>query len=96
MNGVDTMGNDIPGAAFGNATVDSCSQACNKNDDCAGFILDVGGNYNKTCFPKTKSMFFSILARLEIWSSRSAFTVRSSFLISSSKILKIPFRLLLF
>lgn len=57
IKGVDTMGNDIPGALFSNATVDSCKKACNQNEQCAGFILDVGGNYNKTCFPKTKSMF---------------------------------------
>jgi len=54
---LDSYGNDIPGAAFGNSNLESCQSACNKNPDCAGFVLDVGGNYNKTCFPKTKQMY---------------------------------------
>jgi hypothetical protein len=53
----DTKGNDIPGAAFANSNLESCQIACNKNNDCAGFVLDVGGNYSKTCFPKTKQMY---------------------------------------
>jgi hypothetical protein len=57
INGVDSGGNDIPGAAFSNATVDSCSKACNKNNDCAGFVIDVNGNYGNSCWPKTNKMF---------------------------------------
>lgn len=57
IENVDTYGNDIPGAAFANSTLESCKEACNKNNECAGFIIDKAGNYNKTCFPKTKSMF---------------------------------------
>ena len=52
-----TSGNDIPGAAFANATVESCQTACNSNPDCAGFGLGVGGAYNNTCYPKTKQMY---------------------------------------
>jgi hypothetical protein len=54
---LDSYGNDIPGAAFANSTLESCESACNKNQECAGFVLDVGGNYNKTCFPKTKQVY---------------------------------------
>ena len=54
---LDTYGNDIPGAAFGNSSVDSCMTTCNNNPECSGFVIDVGGNYNKTCFPKTNQMF---------------------------------------
>jgi len=53
----DSIGNNIPGAAFANSNLESCQSACNKNTDCAGFVLDVGGKYSKTCFPKTKQMY---------------------------------------
>jgi len=48
----NTPGNDIPGAAFGNATIDSCQTACNNNKQCAGFVFN-GSN----CWPKTSSMY---------------------------------------
>lgn len=54
---LDSYGNDIPGAAFANATLETCETACNKNSDCAGFVLDIGGGYNKGCWPKTKQMY---------------------------------------
>lgn len=57
INNSDTYGNDIPGAAFAGATVDSCKKACNNNSQCAGFVIDVGGNNNNTCFPKTNAMY---------------------------------------
>jgi hypothetical protein len=53
----DTYGNDLPGAAFANATLETCQTACNNNANCAGFILDVGGSYSNTCFPKTNQMY---------------------------------------
>lgn len=57
INGVDSGGNDIPGASFSNANVDSCSKACNKNNECAGFVIDVNGNYGHGCWPKTNKIF---------------------------------------
>jgi archaellum component FlaC len=50
----DTQGNDIQGAAFGNATIDSCQSACNTNSDCAGFVFDSANSY---CWPKTNGMY---------------------------------------
>lgn len=52
-----TSGNDIPGAAFANANLESCKTACNKNPNCAGFALGVGGAYNNGCWPKTNKMY---------------------------------------
>ena len=49
---VDTPGNDISGASFSNATVESCQTACNNNNECAGFVMN--GN---TCLPKTNEMY---------------------------------------
>lgn len=49
-----TDGNDIDGASFGNATVQSCQTACNNNSDCAGFVFD---NANKICYPKNQDMY---------------------------------------
>ena len=54
IEGIDTWGNDIPGAACGEATVDSCQTACNNNTDCAGFVT----NGDETiCWPKTNGIF---------------------------------------
>jgi hypothetical protein len=50
----NTKGNDIQGAAFSNATVESCQTACNNNSSCAGFVFDTNGN---NCYPKTNSMY---------------------------------------
>ena len=52
MVGTDSTGNDISGAAYGNATVDQCKTSCNNNPDCAGFSFS-----NNTCYPKTSSMY---------------------------------------
>jgi hypothetical protein len=52
LSGNDSGGNDIPGAAFGNATVESCQTTCNNNPDCAGFSFS-----NNVCYPKTSSMY---------------------------------------
>lgn len=54
INGINTPGNDIPGAMFTGATVESCTTACNNNPDCAGFIFGTSGGY---CWPKTNSMY---------------------------------------
>jgi hypothetical protein len=50
--GVDSAGYDIPGAAYGNATVEQCQTTCNSNEECAGFAFS-----DNVCYPKTSSMF---------------------------------------
>jgi hypothetical protein len=52
INGADSGGNDISGAAYGNATVDQCQTSCNKNNACAGFAFS-----NNVCYPKTSKMY---------------------------------------
>ena len=52
MTGTDSQGNDISGAAYGNATVDQCQTSCNDNTACAGFAFS-----NNVCYPKTSSMY---------------------------------------
>jgi hypothetical protein len=54
ISGYDTPYNDISGAAFGNATVESCKAACNNNPQCAGFVTNAAGDY---CWPKTSGMY---------------------------------------
>lgn len=54
INGFDSAGNDIPSAAFGNATLDGCKTACNSRKDCYGFVFD---NENSVCYPKNQSMY---------------------------------------
>lgn len=49
---MNTSGNDIPGGAFSNATLESCQTACNNNPECAGFVMN-GSN----CWPKTNGMY---------------------------------------
>ena len=49
---IDSGGHDIPGAAYGNATVDQCTTTCNDNSTCAGFAF-----YQNTCYPKNNTMF---------------------------------------
>ena len=50
--GLDSPGNDIPGAAHGNSSVEECQTSCNSNDECAGFTIS-----NNVCSPKTSSMY---------------------------------------
>jgi hypothetical protein len=54
IQNLDTPGNDIQGASFGNASVESCQTACNNNPDCAGFVFNDSSNY---CYPKTNGMY---------------------------------------
>ena len=54
INGTDSPGNDISGAAYGNATVSQCETTCNANSNCAGFSFS---NATNTCYPKTNSMY---------------------------------------
>jgi hypothetical protein len=48
----NTPDNNISGASFSEATLESCQNACNDNKECAGFVLD-GNN----CYPKTNKMY---------------------------------------
>lgn len=50
----DSAGYDIPGAAYGNATVANCQNTCTNNPDCTGFAYQKTTN---TCFPKTSDMY---------------------------------------
>jgi len=50
--GIDSAGYDIPGAAYGNATVEQCQSTCDSNQECAGFAFS-----DNVCYPKTSSMF---------------------------------------
>lgn len=52
LKGNDSGGYDIPGAAYGNATVEGCKTTCNNNADCAGFAFA-----NNVCYPKTSAMY---------------------------------------
>ena len=49
--GFDSPGNDISGAAYGNATIEQCQSTCNSNKDCAGFAFS-----NNVCYPKTSAI----------------------------------------
>jgi hypothetical protein len=50
--GIDSAGYDIPGAAYGNATVEQCQATCDSTQECAGFAFA-----DNVCYPKTSSMF---------------------------------------
>ena len=52
IEGIETAGNDIPGAAYGNATVEQCQATCDSTQECAGFAFS-----DNVCYPKTSSMF---------------------------------------
>jgi hypothetical protein len=52
MTSTDSQGNDIQGAAYGDATVEQCQTSCNDNSSCAGFAFS-----SNTCYPKTSSMY---------------------------------------
>ena len=52
MSGTDSAGYDIPGAAYGNTTVDKCQTTCNNITQCAGFAFS-----NNVCYPKNSTMY---------------------------------------
>ena len=54
ISGANSSGYDIPGAAYGNATVEKCKTSCNNNSKCAGFSYD---NTNNVCNPKSSGMY---------------------------------------
>ena len=51
---LDAYGNDLPNAAYGNATIEKCQTSCNENDKCYGFVYD---NENNVCYPKGSGMW---------------------------------------
>jgi len=54
MPGNNSWYNDIPNAAYGNATAESCQNTCNDNPECAGFVFETDNN---VCWPKNSGMY---------------------------------------
>jgi hypothetical protein len=54
ISGMDNVGDDIPGAAYGGATVKACETTCSNNPECAGFAYTP---QNNVCYPKTTNMY---------------------------------------
>ena len=50
----DAWGDDIPGAAYGNASQQQCQSSCDGRNECYGFVYDFN---NKVCYPKTSGMW---------------------------------------
>ena len=48
--GYDSVGSDIPGASYGNATLDKCKTSCLSNESCTGFVYNTE---TTACYPKT-------------------------------------------
>ena len=48
--GYDSVGGDIQGASYGNATLDKCKTSCLSNETCAGFAYTPENN---VCYPKS-------------------------------------------
>jgi hypothetical protein len=49
LQGYDSVGNDIQGASYGNATLDNCKTSCINDSTCAGFAYT---SENNACYPK--------------------------------------------
>lgn len=54
VNMLNTAGNDLTNASIANATVESCKTACNRRNDCAGFVFN---RANNVCYPKNRQMY---------------------------------------
>jgi len=54
FDNMNTAYNDIPGAAYGGATVEQCKSSCNSNPECYGFVMSKQGNI---CWPKNSAMY---------------------------------------
>jgi hypothetical protein len=54
FKGMDTVNNDLPGKAFGNASFEQCKSACDNNPDCAGYVTNADGTL---CLPKSSGMY---------------------------------------
>jgi len=50
----DSSPYDIPGAAYGGATLEECKEKCNDNNECAGFAYHPSSG---SCFPKYNTMY---------------------------------------
>jgi hypothetical protein len=46
--------NDIPGASYGNSSLEECKNTCNSISECYGFVMANEGN---VCMPKTSNMY---------------------------------------
>jgi hypothetical protein len=53
FNNTNSPYNDIPEAAYANATTEQCQTSCNNNAECAGFVFDS----NSYCWPKNSGMY---------------------------------------
>jgi hypothetical protein len=50
----DAWGDDIPGAAYGNATQEQCKSSCDGRQDCYGYVYYKPGS---ACYPKSSRMW---------------------------------------
>lgn len=58
LENTNIKGNDITGASFENCSdVKQCMTACNKLDNCSGFVYDTTGN-TPVCNPKKNTSFY--------------------------------------
>jgi hypothetical protein len=58
LENTNIKGNDITGASFANCSdVNECMTACNKLDNCSGFVYDTTGN-TPVCNPKKNTTFY--------------------------------------
>jgi hypothetical protein len=54
FDNMNTAYNDIPGAAYGGASVEQCKSSCDSNPNCYGFVMSKQGN---VCWPKNSAMY---------------------------------------
>jgi hypothetical protein len=54
VSNFDAYGDDIPGAAYGNATLEQCKSSCDGMSDCYGYVYYNPGN---ACYPKSSRMW---------------------------------------
>lgn len=54
VSNYDAWGDDLPAAAYGNATQEQCKSTCDGRQDCYGYVFT---NFNKTCYPKSSRMW---------------------------------------
>ena len=57
LENTDVNGNDIPNAKFANSSLEDCINACNKLDNCSGFVYDTIGA-TPVCNPKLNTSFY--------------------------------------
>jgi hypothetical protein len=57
LENTNVNGNDITGASFANSSQQDCVNACNKLDNCTGFVYDTNGA-TPVCNPKKNTSFY--------------------------------------